>query len=258
MSKAWPANRTFVDEQRKIVDPWFGPLKRLEPLLRLEPADITVLLALIEAANNSTEEDPFSLNAALAALSVDAEPLLTEDYFITFKNSDSRGRRVLLSTLLSGFGSDTISTTPLSGSASVNIEVPEGYRDVEVRITDLSMSTTSTVRISYSEDSGSTYLSQLFQIFTDGFSQAGTATTATFSVTTGHSASTIISGVSIIRDYGSSLSKLTSDYGLYATTGVAWVGSRYMGASTAPINLVTLESSAGTFDAGQVELIGLP
>lgn len=258
MSKAWPADRLFVDKDRKIVDPWLGPLKRLQPLLSLEPSDITALLALIQAAANASADDPFSLNAALAALSVDAEPLESEDFFITFKNADSKGRRVLLSTLLSGLGSTSISTTQLSGSSTVDIVVPSGYRDVEVRVTAMSMSTTANPQISYSEDGGSTFLSQLYQIFTQSFDQSGTTTNPTFTVSTGLSASIVISGVSTIRDYGSSLPKLAVDAGMLSTSGSAWVGSRYMGASTAPINLVRFVASSGTFDAGQIELIGLP
>lgn len=250
MSKAWPNDRKLVDKDGRILDQWLRPLDRLLPALQFEPADYTTLAQIIDAFESATEEDPFSLNAALGALPVDEEPDFSAGYVIGY--SGSAGTRIPLSE----FGSVLISSTTLVGSSSVSVEVPTGFRDVEVRVTTLSMSTTATPLISFSEDGGSTFLSQLFQIFTDGFSQTGTSTTPTFSVTTSLTAATVLSGACMIRDYQSLEAKITSDFGLYSTTGVAWAGSRYMGASVAPINLVNLSASAGTFDLGKVELIG--
>jgi hypothetical protein len=57
MSQRFPADRTLVDQQRKIIDPWLGPLKRLEPLLPLlTPEFIATLQAVIKAAQSPEEE----------------------------------------------------------------------------------------------------------------------------------------------------------------------------------------------------------
>lgn len=253
----WPADRKFTDAQGKILDHWRGPMGVLEPLLALTPSQFVALKEMLAAfLEQDDDADPgTSINLALP---IDTEPLPDEDWLIEYKNSANAGRRVLISTLLAlvPASSTLISTTPLSGLGSVDIPVPGGFRDIEVRVTNLSMSTTATPLISYSEDGGATFLSQLFQIFTNGFAQSGTSTTPTFSVTTGLTAATVISGVSKIRDYQSTDSKLACDFGLYSTTGVAWTGSRYMAASVAPINLINFSSSAGTFDLGTIELIG--
>lgn len=248
----WPADRKAVDKDGKWLDPWLGQLQKLKPLLEYTPAQFAALQQMIAAFLEPDDGETDPGTAVDFALPIDDDPLFSEDYALIYKTSASAGRRAALSK----FGSVLISSTPLSGLASVDIPVPPGFRDVEIRVTNLSMSTTATPLISYSEDGGTTFLSQLFQIFTNGFAQAGTSTTPTFSVTTGLSASIVLSGVSTIRDYWSTDSKLANDFGLYSTTGVAWTGSRYMGASVAPINLIQFSASAGTFALGKVELIG--
>lgn len=253
----WPADRKFTDKDGKILDHWRGPMGVLEPFLALTPQEQAGLLAMVRAFLNPDDEtDPGT--AINLALPIDDEPLAAEDWLIEYKNSANAGRRVLISTLLAMVSapSTLISTTPLSGLGSVDIPVPSGFRDIEVRISNFSMSTTATPLLSFSEDSGATLLSQLFQIFTNGFAQAGTSTTPTFTVTTGLASNIVVSGASTVRDYGSAEAKLANDFGLYSTTGIAWTGSRYMSASVAPINLVQFSTSAGTFDAGKIDLIG--
>jgi hypothetical protein len=160
----WPADRTLTDTQRKILDSWLGGLKILEPFLAYSAADFVTLQALIRAAQEATPEDPFSLSAAIGALTVDDEPDLDADYAVTYIGSTAY--RTLLSAI--SRGKTLISSTNLAGLSGVTMAVPLGFTDVEVRFDNIDPSAGTNPRIKFSEDGGANYLTQEYQIFSEG------------------------------------------------------------------------------------------
>lgn len=248
MSKAWPSDRTFVDVNRKIVDAWNGPLQQLKPLLALTTEDFATLQDLIRAAQE-TEDGGSPLD-----LPIDTAPLFSADYVVGYDKSETEGRLYPLA--LFSRAPVFISSATLNGS-EVNIAVPAGFTNVQVRIAGLSVSTNASATIAFSEDGGTTLLTQVVHQFNHSDSHAGsTAGAATLSIITLANADTMDCRLTIY-DYSSSLSKYIEESGLVPTGTNGWFGTRLV-SSTRALNLIQLASSAGTFDAGTIELWGLP
>lgn len=256
MSKAFPADRTLVDTQRKIIDPWLGPLKRLEPLLKLEPADITTLLALIEAAQNASEEDPFSLSAAIAALAVDSAPDFSADYAVGYDTSGSAGKRYPLSII---GRSALLESIPLSSNSSVGLALPTTYPHSRIALHSFSFSTTAEARWSLSEDSGATFLDAAFEIFNSASIHAATTadTTPNLTPSGGSGATAVFSAIIDIHDVLGSNNKIARMSSVLDSSGSAYEGI-YVFTSVAPVNYAQVITSTGTFDAGTLELWGMP
>jgi hypothetical protein len=252
----YPNDRRFVDAQGKIMDHWLGPLKLLEPLL--DARIVKALQTLANASQEADEDDPFSLNAALGALPIDNEPLFTEDWAVTFKNADSRGRRVPLS-FFGGIQEEPIQSTALSGNASVSISLPDTYAHLRLLIRGASFSTSATGTFSLSEDGGANFLSCSYSLMS-GAGDVVAPTTAQASpnfTPSGQSAATVLSARIDIHNVSDSGSKIVVVDGIQETTGFSYTGTCIF-TSVAPIDLAQLASTAGTFDAGTVELWGIP
>jgi hypothetical protein len=248
MSQAWPTDRKFVDKDGKIVDPWMGPLQQLKPLLKLTPADFVTLQAIILAAQDAEEGE------SAFALPIDTAPIFSTDYAVGFDTSEGAGRRYPL-TLFKG-APVLISTTNLSGNADVSIAVPGGFKDLLILGKGVSGSASSSHRARLSEDGGTTFLTANFHTFNASNTNAGASNDPDWAGVTLVAANTMYSRMTVF-DYGSGESKYVEDTGIDITTPVAWMGVRLF-TSTAPINLVKLAVSTGTFDAGTVELWGMP
>jgi hypothetical protein len=255
----YPNDRRLVDAQGKIMDHWLGPLKLLEPLL--DARIVKALQTLANASQEADEDDPFSLNAALGALPIDNEPLFTEDWAVTFKNADSRGRRVPLS-LFEPVSKELVSTTALSGNSSVDIAIPEGYTDIALIAKGVSPSGAAHLQVGFSEDGGATLLSGSAYVFNNGGVNSGvvSAALAVLYPTTDISANannTFYSHI-YVYDYAGAADKFTHEHGIeYVQQHKAWRGTRAI-TSTAPVNLTRYATATGTFDAGTVELWGIP
>lgn len=250
MSQAWPSDRKFVDRDGKIVDPWMGPLQQLKPLLRLTPADFVTLQALILAAQNATEDDPFSLSAAIAALSVDGDPDLAADYVVSYDGTAAH--RVLMSALSSG--KELISTTSLSGTTGAILTVPTGYTDIELVALDVSTTATENIILKFSEDGGSTFLTHVYNLFNSTVDQIGTTTDGEWCISN-LSASSIASGSARLLNYESGTTKITTEHGI-VHSGSAWAGTRVI-TSTAAINAISF-GTGSAMDGGTLELWGMP
>lgn len=254
-SSKLPADREFVDETRKIRDSWLEVLKTLERLLKVAtPENAATLLTIIQAAQDAEDsEDGDSTN--IFELPINTEPLISEDYFIGWKSSDGDARRFLMSL----FQPVLISTTSLAATTSTNIDVPSGYKNLQIRLQGGDTSASTTVNIRFSEDGGSTFLTQAYNLFSDSFNnQSASTTDAQFSPYAG--TAIIIWGVMDVFDYTSSSSKFTREH--YVTENFsgateAAAGGRVI-TSTAEIDTININVASGTIDAGTVELWGIP
>lgn len=257
MSQNFPADRTLVDDQKKIVDPWLGPLKRLAPLLTLTNEDFTALKALI-AASRTTDDtgeiaDPFELE-------IDEDPVFSEDYVIGWRTALTAARRFPLTL----FATPTlINTTSLAGASSADITLPAGYRDIRLRLKGASSTSGSPVlQIAFSEDGGSTFVNQAWWLTRNGADTANTNSTPGQMNVAAVSNTLAYFGRIDLWDYTSSTNKYVEEHGfacLVASTYDLAIGSRLI-SSTAPITTVRFSVSAGggNFDAGSVELWGIP
>jgi hypothetical protein len=251
----WPNDRKFVDKDGKILDHWRGPMGILEPLLGLSQEQYTALLAAIEAFRNATEEeDPLSLSAQIGALEVDSEPDFSADYAVGYDGSVAT--RIPLSLI---GRSSLISSTPLSGNASVNIEVPATFNHARLFIKGMSFSTTANGQFSLSEDAGTTPLAAAYELFNavSIFAATTAATTPNFTPSGGSGAAAVFSVLLDILNIAGSDNKFVSLNAVLDSSGSAYTGS-YIFASTAPVNAIQVITSAGTFDAGTADLWGVP
>lgn len=253
----WPRDRKFVDKDGKILDHWRGPLGALEPLLAMSIQDFVALKEMIKAAKEA-EEDGGEGAAINLALPIDEEPLPSEDWFITYKNSAKAGRRAPMSAFSNRPA--LISTTAISG-AIADVAIPSGYTDILVITKGMSASANGFISIGFSEDGGTTLVNQAIDIHRNGASQAGliTAATATWTVSAASASSTIY-GRMTIYDYRSAALKFIEEIGFNFIPGssvTGWNGGRLLTNSAAPINMIRFEA-AGTFDAGTIELWGIP
>lgn len=246
--KRLPNDRGFVDPARRIVDSWHGVFKGLEQLLQLTPDDFATLQTLIRASQDSEAEGGDSTN--IFELAINSEPLFDEDYLIGWKSNEADARRFPMSLFEPG-GLTLISTTDPNGLSSVDITVPSGYTDVKLIIKGVSTSSGG-MTVQWSEDGGSTFVTQTFRIWNDANSQNGSNWYDVESVATGNSRY----GVQTLHDYAGLGNKVVDEH---ATTSASqgWVGCRFL-TSTAAINAIRYSTSAGTFDAGTIELWGLP
>lgn len=246
----WPADRKFTDAQGKILDHWRGPMGVLEPLLALTPAQFVALQQMIAAFLEPDEgADP---GAAIdLALPIDEEPLFSEDWLISYKNSAQAGRRVPMANFATR---SLISETALSGVSDITISVPPGYTDIEMRVKGLSTSSNTIPALQYSEDGGGTFLNQPGAVMTRT-SIANSTLSQTGMVPANLTAADSVWAVEIVRNYTSPLTKLANLEGSYGGEFM------YRGVniqSTAAINATRFSVPAGTFDAGTVELWGIP
>lgn len=253
--KRLPNDRGFVDQARKIVDSWHGVFKGLEQLLQITPEDFTTLQTLIRAAQDSEAEGDDTTN--IFELPINTEPLPSEDYVVGWKSSDSDARRFPLSLFKPVF----ISTTTPSGS-SFDISIPSGYTDILLVAQGLSASSNGFISIGFSEDGGTTLLDQAVDIFRNGASQNGlvSATVGTWTVGAAN-ASSAIYGRTLIRNYTSATVKLVQEdnFNFISGSSVAgWAGGRLLTNSVGPIDTARFTAAAGTFDAGTIELWGMP
>lgn len=253
MTQSLPADRTFVDLQRKIVDSWVGIFKRLEPLLPLLTTEnVATIKALIEAAQEANDAAEV-INENIFALPIDTSPLFSEDYALGFSNNENAGRRYPLS--LFAKPSVLISTTSFSGT-QVDVSIPTGYTDVELRVSGLAVSSATNPTIAFSEDGNVTFLTIAIDIFRSGTSQSNNsiAGAATWAVSNLNNTDPAY-GSMVIEGYQSGGKKAVREQG--QQTGVGWVGGRIL-TSTAAINAVRYAVSVGSFSAGTVELWGIP
>lgn len=249
----WPTNRTITDKDGKITDPWMGPLKILEPLLNLTPAQFVVLQAIIRAAQEADETDQDTLSTLIAALAVDAVPDFNADFLTSYDTSAQLAKRIPIG--LVG-RSSLITTMQLSGSAEVNVSVPAGYTDLRVVLKGVSGSGTSSFRIHLSEDNGATFLIADLHLFNQSDTNAGTTADAEW-VPIAIVAANSASGRITIFDYQGSGNKIVDLNGIEPASSTAWTGTMLF-TSTAPINLLKASVTPGTFDAGSLELWGTP
>jgi hypothetical protein len=249
MSQAWPTDRKFVDKDGKIVDPWMGPLQQLKPLLKLTPADFVTLQTLIRAAQETEEEgvDVFD------ALPVNLSPDPASDFIIGYDGDAYKTPFSLVGR------SALISSTGLSGNASVDVQIPSTYQHVKLFISGMSFSTTAEGQFSLSEDGGSTFLAAAFELFKDTSVHAATTGTTTPNLTAsgGSGAAAVFSMVLDILNVGGSANKFVTIHATLDSSGTSYTGS-YVFTSTNAVTMVRLIATAGTFDAGTVELWGMP
>lgn len=252
MTQSLPADRTFVDPERKIVNPWHGVLAKLEPLLSLTTDDFATLKDLIQAAQEADDvADVVEQN--IFALPIDTSPLFSEDYALGFSNNENAGRRYPLS--LFAKPPVLIGTTSFSGT-QVDVSIPAGYTDVELRISGLTVSSSTNPTIAFSETGNVTFLTIAVDIFRNGNNQsnnsiAGASSWAVASLTNTDAAY----GVMAIKNYTSGSAKVVREYGQQVGNG--WVGGRIL-VSTAQVNAVRYAVGAGSFSGGTVELWGIP
>lgn len=254
----WPNDRQFVDKDGKILNHWMGQLQKLSPLLELNPQQFTALLSMIGAfLNPDSEADPGA--AINLALPIDNEPLAAEDWLIEFKNSAQAGRRVPISSILALIPSTSrtlISTTSLTGS-SVDIPIPSGYRDIELRIVRMGFTGNCTPRVGFSENGGATLVDQAIRIFHDSASYFANTTGTTADLTTTSATSAhFLWGRMFLLDYTSPAWKSAEE--TTNLSGLVCTGGRLLTSSSAPINLVRYGTSANAFNTGYVEVWGIP
>lgn len=258
MSKAWPSDRTFVDANGKILDAWNGPLQQLKPLLALSTDDFTTLQALIAAAQETDEDDAVSGTDPFA-VAIDEEPLFSEDYAIGWKTSELAARRFPLTKFQ---GVPTLISSTTAGGSSFDIAVPSGYTDILLVVAGLSASSNGLLSIGFSEDAGVTLLDQAVDIFRDGASQAGlvSANTAVWTVGSANASSAIYSRTRLFGYTSNGVKMATENtFNFISGSSVAgWTGGRLLTNSVGPINAIRFAAAAGSFDAGTVELWGLP
>ena len=245
MTQRLPNDRVFVDLQRKILDHWHGVFKGLEQLLQITPEDFATLQAMIRAAQE-TEEEGETTN--IFELPINTEPLPSEDYFIGWKTSDRDARRFPILSLLSA--TTLISTTTMSG-ASVDITIPEGYTDVKLIVKGVSTNSGG-MKVQWSEDGASSFVTQTFRVWNAANVQTSSDWYDAESVATGNGRY----GVQTLHDYAGLENKLVDEHDVNSDSA-GWVGCRFL-TSTAAINTVRYSTSAGSFDAGTVELWGIP
>lgn len=248
----FPDDRVFVDTQRKILDHWLGPLKVLEPLLKLDAADFVSLQALIEAAQNPDGGDPTDP----LELPIDASPDFAADYAVIWRTALAAGRR----TPLSGLRSKLIApSAPMSSNSSVSILIPAIYPHARLHIRGMSFSTTAQARVGLSEDGGTTLLPAAYELFnTASVAAAATGNTTPNITPTGGSGAAAIFTVTLdILDILGNNDKFAILHATLDSSGSAYTGS-YLFTSTNPLNYVQVTVTAGTFDAGTVDLWGIP
>jgi hypothetical protein len=252
MSQRFPADRVFVDTQRKIVDPWLGPLKRLEPLLPLlTPANLATLRALITAAQDDDGETGNIFDLPVGT------PDLEADYFLGWDQSESQAKKFSIADFAGASSPELISSTLLSGSVT-SVEVPLGFSSILILVTGASGSVATSIFLSASEDGGATNLSTTYHVTTAAAAAgSGSATSVQAFVTTSLSAAHIGNAYFEIAGYSSNGNKVVRMGGVNLSAFDGAVGWGLF-TSTAPINHLIIEPSAGTWDAGTVELWGLP
>lgn len=249
----WPADRKAVDKDGKWLDPWLGQLQKLKPLLAYTPAQFAALqqliAAYIESQQDDGETDPGT--AINLALPIDNEPLFSEDWLISFKNNVQAGRRVPMARFATR---SLISSTALAGVSDVTISLPSGFADIEMRIKALSTSSNTIPALEYSEDSGATFLNQPGAVMTRTTIANSTVSQAGM-LPANIAAANSAWAVELVRDYSSFTTKLANLEGSYSGEFI------YRGVniqSTAPLNAARFSVPAGTFDAGSVDLWGIP
>lgn len=254
MSKRWPSSRLFVDKSGSILDPWNGPLQQLEPLLALSVQDFATLQALIRAAQETAADVESGGTGDPLELAINNEPLLSEDYFIGWKTSEQAGRRFPMSL----FGSSLISTTSLSG-AGVGITIPSTFKHARLVIFGMSFSTTAQATFSLSEDGGSTFLNAAYEVFNHASLVAATtgASAPALTPSGGSGATAVFSAQIDIHNVVGSSNKMAVMDLVLDSSGSACTGS-YIFTSTGAVNYVQFAATAGTFDAGSIELWGMP
>ena len=255
MTAKLPNDRTFVDPQRKILDHWHGVFRGLEQLLKLSPADFVTLQSLIAAAQDAEGSEDGETDD-IFALPIDNEPLASEDWFITYKNSDNAGRRVPMSLFPR---SELISSTAMSGSSSINVTLPDAHPHAKIYIYGMSFSTTAQARIALSEDSGSTFLNAAYELFNSVSVAAADTANASPNITPtgGSGASAVFSVLIDIFDILGTNNKFVTIFATLDSSGSSYTGS-YVFTSTQALNVAQLTITAGTFDAGTIEVWGMP
>jgi hypothetical protein len=193
----------------------------------------------------------------IGTLTTEASPDALADFLALYDASGAVAKKVALSSL-SGLRK-LISTTATTSGNSVDITVPSGYRDLLIFPNGVSMTGGASLNAKFSEDAGSTFLTQSHYLSNAGGSNsaAGGTNHSVMQGNTGGGDNIVFIEMSL-RNYGSNANKGSLEVGYYGNSGsnaFGWAGGRAI-FSSAPINLINF-NTGGTFDAGAIELWGI-
>lgn len=238
----WPASRRLTDKNGDILDPWMRQLDKLKPLLDLSVQDFATLKELVRAAQRAEVEGTSIFDVAVLE-----NPDFAADYALIWDKSIGDGRK----TPLSRFRSSLISRTELSSYASVGIFIPNTYQHVRFAIIGLSPSTSSSVDYALSEDGGGNFL-------TGSYLLGGSTNTDTspLIITSASSASATHNLLIEVHNAVGSTDKIASMISVDNSGNPNF--ANYIFTSTNPVNFAQFAVSSGTFDAGTIELWGIP
>lgn len=249
----WPNDRRFVDGQGRILDSWMSPLNRLKRLTEITDKDITALIALARAAGGSGEDgsgDAFSL-----ALPIDNSPLVDEDWFIGYKNSENAGRRYPMS-LFQAAQPTLLSSVSLSGNSSQDFSLSGSYNNARFLIKGQSTAADAFLRMKLSADGGSSFISCAYHVFDDAGDAAGPTNNANALISGSMAAASTFHHIINLYDILSSSRKYVTHNSI-DSSGNSFVGTMASVVSGA-LNLIRFELSTSTWDAGTIDMWGIP
>lgn len=249
-----PADRTFVDERRQIVNPWHGVLKQIEPFLAvLTPENIASLkevIAEFRAAATSPDDEDNIFN-----LPIDEAPLTTEDFVVGTKTSENNaGRRYPLSL----FARPALLTSvTLSGLSTYDFILPSAYNNFRILLKGASVAADATQQLRFSADAGSTFINTGYHMFDDGGDYAGPTNGTTANITGTMAAASNWSH--IIEVFDALASRKLVRLSMIDGAGNSAVGMIVLGAVIPdPLNLIRLQLSTSAWDNGTADLWGIP
>lgn len=251
----WPNDRRFVDGQGRILDSWMNPLNRLKRLTEITDDDITALINLARAVGGSGDDgsgDAFSL-----ALPIDNNPLPDEDWFVGYKNSENAGRRYPMS-LFEAAQPTLLSSASLSGNSSQDFVLPSEYNNFRFLLKGVSTAADAALQMRFSSDGGANFITCGYHLFDDGGDIAGPSTGTTPDISGTMTAASNYSHIIHIYDAQASARKLVP-FHMINSAGSSAAGTVVVaGASPLPLNLVRFILSTSTFDAGTIDMWGIP
>ena len=251
----WPADRRFVDKDGNILDAWMRKLDVLDPLLGFTSNDLAALKALARASSGSGGDG--SGSAFSLALPIDNNPLPDEDWFLGYKNSENAGRRYPMN-LFRVAQPTLLSSISLSGNSTQDFVLPSTYNNLRFLLKGVSTAADAALRMRFSEDAGSTFATCGYHLFNNGGDIVSAAAGSTPNISGTMTAASNYSFIIPVFDILTSARKLVP-YHMISNAGSSAVGTIVVaGASPLPINLIRFELSTSTWDAGTIDMWGIP